>query len=76
MSKSYSLTASVIIDDKDGITLSFEYMNEPFSSAAETMEIHRGFNSLTLNPNGQEMFGPYYSGRGRQNFGELKLEKV
>ena len=75
-SKSYSLTASIIVDDQPETTLSYEYRNEPFSSAAETMEIHRGFNSLTLNPNGQEMSGTYYSGRGRQNFGEIKLKKV
>ena len=76
MSKSHSLTASVIVDDKDGITLSFEYMNEPNSLAIKTMETHRGFNSLSLKPNVKEMSGSYYSGRGRQNIGELKLEKV
>ena len=76
MSKSYSLTASIIVDDQPETTLSYEYRNEPFSSAVETMEIHRGFNSLTLNPNGQELSGTYYSGRGRQNIGELKLERV
>ncbi len=76
VSKSYSLTASIFVDDKDGITISYEYMNEPSPHAAKTMEIHRGFHSLTLNPNGKEMSGPYYSGRGRQNIGELKLERV
>lgn len=76
VSKSYSLTASIIVDTQSETTLCYEYRNEPISSATETMEIHRGFNSLTLNPNGKEMSGPYYSGRGRQNIGELKLEKV
>ena len=76
MSKSYSLTAAIIVDDKDGITVNYNYMNEPFSYATETMEIHRGFNTLTLKPNGKEMSGTYYSGRGRQNIGEIKLEKT
>ena len=76
MSKSHSTSASVLIDDKAGITVNFSYTNEPSVKAIETMEMHHGFNSLTLNPNGQEMSGPYYSGRGRQNIGELKLEKV
>lgn len=76
MSQSYSLTASVIVDDKRGITLSYEYMNEPNSPATETMEIHRGFNSLSLKPNGKEMSGDYYSGRGRRNIGQLELKKV
>lgn len=75
-SKSYSLTASIIVDYQPETTLSYEYRNEPISSAVETMEIHRGFISLTLNPNGQELSGTYYSGRGRQNIGELKLERV
>lgn len=76
MSKSHSTSASVLIDDKAGITVNFSYTNEPSVKAIETMEMHHGFNSLTLNPNGQEMSGPYYSGRGRQNIGEIKLEKV
>ena len=76
MSKSHSISCSVLIEDKTGITVSYDYMNEPFTQAIETMSIHRGFNTLTLKPNGKEMSGTYYSGRGRQNIGEIKLEKV
>lgn len=76
MSRSHSSTASIIVDDKNGITVNYDYMNEPFSYATQTMEIHRGFNTLTLKPNGKEMSGTYYSGRGRQNTGQLVLEKV
>ena len=76
MSKSYSISGSILIDDQTGITVSYDYMNEPFTQATKTMAIHRGFNRLSLSPNGKEMSGPYYSGRGRQNIGEIKLEKV
>lgn len=76
MSKSYSISGSILIDDKTGITVSYDYMNEPFTPATKTMGIHRGFNRLSLNLNGNEMSGPYYSGRERQNFGEIKLKKV
>ncbi len=62
MSKSYSLTASIIVDDKDRITVYFNYINEPFSYPTETMEIHRSLNTITLKPNGKEMSGAYYSG--------------
>ena len=75
-SQSHSLSASILIDDRTGITISYNYMNEPSAQAIETMEIHYGFNILTPNPNGKEMSGSYYSGRGRQNFGEIKLKKV
>ena len=76
MSKSCSLTASIFVDDQDGITLSYEYINQPSSPATNTMEIHRGFTRLSLKAKGEKMFGQYYTGRGRQNIGELKLEKV
>ena len=76
MSKSHSTSASVLIDDKAGITVNFSYTNEPSVKAIETMEMHHGFNSVTLSPNGKEMSGNYYSGRGRQNIGQLVLEKV
>lgn len=33
MSQSYSLTASILIDDKTGITISYNYMNEPSPQA-------------------------------------------
>ena len=76
MSVSYSLTASILVNDRQGITVNFDYMNEPSTQAVRDMEIHRGFNSLTLKPNAREMSGAYYSGRGRQNTGEIKLEKM
>ena len=76
MSKSYSLIASVLVEDKYGITLSYEYRNEPSSPAVATMETHRGFNNLTLKSNGKEMSGDYYTGRGRRNIGQIELEKV
>lgn len=76
MSKSYSISGSILIDDRTEITVSYDYMNEPFTQSTNTMAIHRGFNRLSLSPNGKELSGLYFSGRGRENIGELKLEKV
>ena len=76
MSKSSSLTASVLVNDYHGVSLCYEYLNQPSSYAVGTMEMHRGFVSLNLNTFRNELSGTYYSGRGRQNMGELKLERV
>ena len=76
MSKSHSTSASILIDDKTGTTVNYSYTNEPSVKAIEDMEMHHGFTSLIFNPHDQELSGNYYSGRGRQNIGELKLKKV
>ncbi len=74
-SRSHSVVATIVIDDTDTV-LSYEYLNEPMFQAKKTMHIHRGTAWLVLQPNSNTLQGEYYSGRGRQNFGSLKLKRV
>ena len=39
------------------------------------MNIHEGTANLEILKNDTELKGYYYSGRGRQNFGEILLKK-
>lgn len=74
-SSSYSETASIVIDAPEGKYLSYQYINEPKSNAVGTMSIHRGTVRLFFNEVKNTLEGEYYSGRDRQNFGSLYLER-
>lgn len=73
-SLSRSLTASLLINDPEGPTLSYEYRNEPGRNAPETMHSHRGTAVLRLKEDSC-LQGDYYSGRDRQNYGGLTLKR-
>lgn len=73
-SRSYSVTASLFLNQPDGITLSYGYRNEPKPNALGTMHAHRGTTVLRLNDEGL-LEGEYYSGRDRLNYGELRLNR-
>jgi hypothetical protein len=73
-SKSKSIVGTILTSDE--IVVDYEYKNEPLPGAVETMHAHRGTASLVLSSDGQQLSGDYYSGRDRQNFGSLHLEKV
>jgi hypothetical protein len=45
-SVSYSEAASIILEAPEGKYLSYQYVNEPKSSAVQTMSIHRGTTNL------------------------------
>ncbi len=70
-SSSHSESASIVIDAPEGKYLSYQYINEPKSTAVETMNIHRGTVRLVFDEKKNTLEGQYYSGRGRQNFGSL-----
>ncbi len=72
-SHSFSITATLLTGDEK--LLSYEYQNEPHVDAPETMHSHRGQVRLTISEDLDRMDGDYYSGRDRQNFGLLHLEK-
>ena len=74
-SRSHSLTASILINQPEGSTLSYEYRNEPKPNARPTMHAHRGTAVLRLKGENY-LEGEYYSGRDRQNYGSLSLKKV
>jgi hypothetical protein len=75
-SESNSLVASIVTGDKAETTVNYEYLNEPKPHAAETMHMHRGTAVLTIEKDGKAMRGHYYTGRGRQTFGELFFNRI
>jgi hypothetical protein len=72
-SRSYSLMA--VVNVTPGLTegLTFEYTTAPRHDAKETMNAHLGLNHLRLSPDCRTLEGDYFSGRGRQTFGRMKL---
>lgn len=77
-STSHSISASILIEQPGGITLSYEYRNEPKQKpdVPSTMHAHRGTTVLRLKGKGYELEGEYYSGRDRLNYGTLLFKKV
>ena len=55
--------------------LVYTYVNEPGANAVPTMEMHRGTTWLQVDPGRETLEGHYYSGRGRQQFGDMVLTK-
>lgn len=74
-SLSVSETASVVIDVRGDSYLTYQFINEPKSSSATTMSIHRGTAKLVFDEKKKSLDGEYYSGRGRQNFGSIRVVK-
>jgi hypothetical protein len=71
---SYSVTASLLVNDPRGILLCYQYINEPKSATASSeMSMHRGTTYLRLSEHALE--GHYYAGRSRENHGYIKIEK-
>jgi hypothetical protein len=71
---SWSLAASLSFNQPEGAVLIYHYRNEPKSKAKETMHAHKGTALLRLKEDGL-MKGEYYTGRDRQNYGELTLKR-
>jgi hypothetical protein len=55
--------------------LTYEYLNEPRTAAAVTMHMHRGVTRLRVEDKGRVLDGDYFSGRDRQNYGAIRLER-
>lgn len=72
-STSSSETASLITGSPEGISLTYQYINEPKANTADTMHIHRGTARLTFKED--VLIGEYYSGRDRKNFGMINLKR-
>lgn len=73
-SKSRSIIAAITINNPSEVILGYEYLNEPKANAIDGMHAHRGTVHLTLAKTKNRVFlnGDYYSGRDRQNYGDLK----
>ena len=74
-SYSYSIAASILLNapDSDLPLLIYVYWNIPNPDAKRTMHPHRGTTILFLSD--EYLEGEYYSGRDRQNYGKIRLEK-
>jgi hypothetical protein len=79
-SASISEAAALRCDESAHAGLSYEYLNEPKALSKKTMQIHRGSARLRLSPDGTQLTGEYFTGRGRRTMGEmvfhLKTRKV
>jgi hypothetical protein len=56
--------------------LLYEYLNEPKPHAPSAMQIHRGHARLELAEDRSSLSGQYFTGRGRQTFGTLVLQRT
>jgi hypothetical protein len=76
-SKSNSTIANITTQNHQDTTISYQYTNEPAPGAKGSMQIHKGTANLTLAKKGHKetLEGDYYSGRGRQNHGQLHFTK-
>lgn len=74
-SKSKSEICGITISEDKTKTITYQYLNEPLAIAIETMEIHKGTASLSIDGDNKLLSGIYYSGRGRQNYGTIELKK-
>lgn len=75
-SRSYSVMAAINVTPGPTEGLTFQYTNAPRHGATETMNAHVGLNHLRMLPDGKTLEGDYFSGRGRQTFGSMKLVRV
>ena len=73
-SRSHSVTASLQTSDLPHTRFSYQYVNEPKSSAPDTMAMHRGTANLEVI--GSALEGDYYTGRGRGEVGTIRLRRA
>lgn len=75
-SRSCSTMAAVNTEKFSEAGLKYEFMNEPSALSIQTMQPHRGTTHLRLTPDGITLKGDYFTGRGRQNIGEMVFRLV
>lgn len=75
-SSSYSIMAAVNTYESSEPCLKYEYMNEPSALSVNTMNTHRGTANLQLSPDGNQLRGDYFTGRGRQNLGTMEFKLI
>ncbi len=74
-SKSCSVMAMMLTQNRDAIELTYEYQSEPTHRAASTMHTHRGMARLTLSLDRTTLEGEYYTGRDRLTTGGMRLTR-
>jgi len=69
-SMSRSSVAEIQVSDPEGISLIYQYQNQPLSYAMKSMHMHHGTAMLRLS-DGNCLAGEYYAGRDRRTHGRL-----
>lgn len=72
-SQSCSQSCSISLKDHPTPTISYLYLNEPGADSLKSMEIHYGMCMLSIK--NQDLYGDFFTGRGRQTYGTIKTEK-
>jgi hypothetical protein len=75
-SRSFSRMAALNVTPGATEGLVYEYTNEPRGDAVGTMHAHPGFAAHRMAPDGQTMEVDYYTGRGRETHGTMRLRRV
>ena len=73
-SRSWSLTASILTNAPEGLVLTYLFDNEPDAEAGSTMQRFRG-TTVLVHVVPDRLEGHYYTGRGRETYGSLKLRR-
>lgn len=73
-SRSWSITASVLTNAPEGLVLTYPFDNDPESKSVSTMQRFRG-TTVLVNTEPDRLDGYYYTGRGRETYGSLKLRR-
>src|SRR6266403_637620 len=71
---SRSCAAVIQVDDPDGLSLTYQYQNQPLANTMRTMHMHYGTAMLRLS-NDDNLTGDYYAGRDRRTFGRICCRK-
>jgi len=74
-SMSRSCTAVIQMDDPEGVSLVYQYENQPLANATRTMHMHYGTAMLRISSGGC-LAGDYYAGRDRRTFGRICCKRV
>lgn len=73
---SYSVSAILLKSKKlNQFELTYNYVNQPKADSISTMNIHMGTVWVQVSNDCKHLDGEYYSGRGRQNFGRIIMNR-
>jgi len=71
---SFSQSCSIFLHDNDRPIIVYSYLNEPKAGAVDTMSIHYGMCTLYIEDG--KLSGEFFTGRGRQTFGNIEVLKI
>lgn len=72
---STSVSASIRMAEKN-VELIYTFDNRPRSGSIDQAQKHSGTTWLRLSPDGMILVGQYFTGRGRNNVGNLRLRRA